>query len=86
MGSSVSARVAGAMQLGVNRARGLRRNALQLLLVRREHALGRARSSSTSSTATGIGRATLLAFSVGMKLTLIVTNVILGFAAPSSEG
>ena len=30
---------------------------------------------------TGIGRATLLAFSVGMKLTLIVTNIILGFAA-----
>ncbi len=30
---------------------------------------------------TGIGRATLLAFSVGMKLTLIVTNVILGFTA-----
>ncbi len=30
---------------------------------------------------TGIGRATLLAFSVGMKLTLIVTNVIIGFTA-----
>jgi uncharacterized membrane protein YbhN (UPF0104 family) len=30
---------------------------------------------------TGIGRATLLAFSVGMKLTLIVTNVALGFTA-----
>ena len=30
---------------------------------------------------TGIGRATLLAFSVGMKLTLIVTNIILGFTA-----
>jgi uncharacterized membrane protein YbhN (UPF0104 family) len=30
---------------------------------------------------TGIGRATLLAFSVGMKLTLITTNVILGFSA-----
>jgi uncharacterized protein (TIRG00374 family) len=30
---------------------------------------------------TGVGRATLLAFSVGMKLTLIVTNMILGFAA-----
>ena len=30
---------------------------------------------------TGIGRAALLAFSVGMKLTLIVTNVILGFTA-----
>jgi uncharacterized membrane protein YbhN (UPF0104 family) len=30
---------------------------------------------------TGIGRATLLAYSVGMKLTLIVTNVILGFTA-----
>jgi uncharacterized protein (TIRG00374 family) len=30
---------------------------------------------------TGVGRATLLAFSVGMKLTLIVTNIILGFAA-----
>ncbi len=30
---------------------------------------------------TGIGRATLIAFSVGMKLTLIVTNVILGFTA-----
>ena len=30
---------------------------------------------------TGIGRATLLAFSVGMKLTLITTNVILGFTA-----
>ena len=30
---------------------------------------------------TGIGRATLLAFSVGMKLTLIVTNVALGFSA-----
>jgi uncharacterized membrane protein YbhN (UPF0104 family) len=30
---------------------------------------------------TGIGRATLLAFSVGMKLTLIVANVILGFSA-----
>ena len=30
---------------------------------------------------TGIGRATLLAFSVGMKLTLIVTNVVLGFTA-----
>ena len=30
---------------------------------------------------TGIGRATLIAFSVGMKLTLIVTNVILGFSA-----
>lgn len=30
---------------------------------------------------TGIARATLLAFSVGMKLTLITTNVILGFTA-----
>jgi len=30
---------------------------------------------------TGIGRATLLAFSVGMKLTLITTNVIIGFTA-----
>jgi uncharacterized membrane protein YbhN (UPF0104 family) len=30
---------------------------------------------------TGVGRTTLLAFSVGMKLTLIVTNVILGFTA-----
>ena len=30
---------------------------------------------------TGVGRATLLAFSVGMKLTLIVTNAILGFTA-----
>ncbi len=30
---------------------------------------------------TGVGRATLLAFSVGMKLTLIVTNVIIGFTA-----
>ena len=30
---------------------------------------------------TGIARSTLLAFSVGMKLTLIVTNVALGFAA-----
>ncbi len=30
---------------------------------------------------TGIGRTTLLAFSVGMKLTLIVTNVIIGFTA-----
>jgi uncharacterized membrane protein YbhN (UPF0104 family) len=30
---------------------------------------------------TGIGRSTLLAFSVGMKLTLIVTNVIIGFTA-----
>jgi uncharacterized membrane protein YbhN (UPF0104 family) len=30
---------------------------------------------------TGIGRAALLAFSVGMKLTLIATNVALGFAA-----
>ncbi len=30
---------------------------------------------------TGVGRATLLAFSVGMKLTLIVTNVVLGFTA-----
>ncbi len=30
---------------------------------------------------TGIGSATLLAFSVGMKLTLIVTNIVLGFAA-----
>ena len=30
---------------------------------------------------TGIGRAALLAFSVGMKLTLIVTNVVLGFSA-----
>jgi uncharacterized membrane protein YbhN (UPF0104 family) len=30
---------------------------------------------------TGIGSATLLAFSVGMKLTLITTNVILGFGA-----
>ena len=30
---------------------------------------------------TGVGRATLLAFSVGMKLTLITTNVILGFGA-----
>ncbi len=32
-------------------------------------------------TGTGIGRAALLAFSVGMKLTLIVTNITLGFAA-----
>ncbi|MGZ8783819.1 MAG: lysylphosphatidylglycerol synthase transmembrane domain-containing protein [Gaiellaceae bacterium] len=30
---------------------------------------------------TGVARATLLAFSVGMKLTLIVTNAILGFTA-----
>ena len=30
---------------------------------------------------TGIGRTALLAFSVGMKLTLIVANVILGFGA-----
>lgn len=30
---------------------------------------------------TGIGRSALLAFSVGMKLTLIVTNVVLGFTA-----
>ena len=30
---------------------------------------------------TGIGRSALLAFSVGMKLTLIVANVILGFSA-----
>ena len=30
---------------------------------------------------TGVGRATLLAFSVGMKLTLITTNIALGFAA-----
>jgi uncharacterized membrane protein YbhN (UPF0104 family) len=30
---------------------------------------------------TGIGRAALLAFSVGMKLTLITTNVVLGAAA-----
>ena len=30
---------------------------------------------------TGITRATLIAFSVGMKLTLIVTNVVLGFTA-----
>lgn len=30
---------------------------------------------------TGIARATLLAFSVGMKLTLIVTNIVLGFTA-----
>ena len=30
---------------------------------------------------TGVARATLLAFSVGMKLTLIVTNIILGFTA-----
>ena len=30
---------------------------------------------------TGVGRATLLAFSVGMKLTLIVTNIVLGFTA-----
>jgi uncharacterized membrane protein YbhN (UPF0104 family) len=30
---------------------------------------------------TGIGRATLLAFSVGMKLTLITINVIVGFTA-----
>ena len=30
---------------------------------------------------TGIGRSALLAFSVGMKLTLIVTNVIIGFTA-----
>ena len=30
---------------------------------------------------TGIGRAALLAFSVGMKLTLITTNVIIGFTA-----
>ena len=30
---------------------------------------------------TGIARSTLLAFSVGMKLTLIVTNVVLGFSA-----
>ena len=29
----------------------------------------------------GIGRAALLAFSVGMKLTLIVTNIVLGFTA-----
>lgn len=29
----------------------------------------------------GFGRATLLAFSVGMKLTLIVTNIVLGFTA-----
>ena len=29
----------------------------------------------------GVGRATLLAFSVGMKLTLIVTNIVIGFAA-----
>ena len=30
---------------------------------------------------TGIARATLLAYSVGMKLTLIVTNIIIGFTA-----
>ena len=30
---------------------------------------------------TGVGRATLLAFSVGMKLTLTVVNVIVGFTA-----
>ena len=30
---------------------------------------------------TGIGRSALLAFSVGMKLTLIVTNVVIGFTA-----
>ena len=30
---------------------------------------------------TGVGRATLLAFSVGMKLTLTVVNVIIGFSA-----
>lgn len=30
---------------------------------------------------TGIGRAALLAFSVGMKLTLITTNIVLGFTA-----
>ncbi len=29
----------------------------------------------------GIGRATLLAFSVGMKLTLILTNIVIGFTA-----
>jgi len=29
----------------------------------------------------GVGRATLLAFSVGMKLTLIVTNIVIGFTA-----
>ena len=30
---------------------------------------------------TGLGRSALLAFSVGMKLTLIVTNVVIGFTA-----
>ena len=30
---------------------------------------------------TGLGRSALLAFSVGMKLTLIVTNIVLGFSA-----
>jgi uncharacterized membrane protein YbhN (UPF0104 family) len=30
---------------------------------------------------TGIGRSALLAFSVGMKLTLITTNIVLGFGA-----
>ena len=30
---------------------------------------------------TGVGRATLLAFSVGMKLTLTVVNVVVGFSA-----
>jgi uncharacterized membrane protein YbhN (UPF0104 family) len=30
---------------------------------------------------TGVGRATLLAFSVGMKLTLTVVNVVVGFTA-----
>jgi uncharacterized membrane protein YbhN (UPF0104 family) len=32
-------------------------------------------------TGTGVARATLLAFSVGMKLTLITTNIVLGFSA-----
>ena len=30
---------------------------------------------------TGVGRSALLAFSVGMKLTLIMTNIVLGFTA-----
>jgi uncharacterized membrane protein YbhN (UPF0104 family) len=30
---------------------------------------------------TAVGRSTLLAFSVGMKLTLILTNIVLGFSA-----
>ena len=30
---------------------------------------------------TGLGSSALLAFSVGMKLTLIVTNIVLGFSA-----